>query len=791
MYVPRSLTNRLSRVFVLLLAVGLGACSDLDLFSPNRDGGSASLSLRPYFGVISGSQNAADITRVRLTVKVLPSGPTLPAFDMSVDPSQTAWDLPIEVPSNSEISILVELLNAQNVVEFSGVIPSIRVTSGPQPTPPSVPVFPGPPENLSVTAIAVSPRDQGVLEGATINLTATVTGGSSSTRVLWSSDNAAVATVDGNGVVRTLRPGRAVITANAGRVSDAITVNVGARATRIEILPADPTLTSLEQEQTFTARVLDARNEVVPGLGVTWNIADATIATQVNAGVFKARRNGSTAITATATQGTNTITASTNLTVAQRAISIAIAPTTRFFDAFGATEQFTVEARDANGARVEGGAVTWTSSNAAVATVSATGLVTAVGNGTATIRAESGGQRAEATVTVQQRVAAVAISPSSVILTFINDTEQLTATARDPRGNVINAPVRWFSQNSAVAGVDGDRGIVTANGDGTTIVFAEVGGARAAAAVHVRRAPTQIVFDRKPFTLNAGTSQPVQAFVADEGGAPIGGDTIVWSSTNEHVAIVSPFGLVTGFNAGTTEIVARARGFEARLTVTVVGTAPTGGLRPNSNGKVLLLHADGGGMSFVGPNIAAQSGGALSVSNMAESNMGFTPTPLATLLNYGAIFLWTNFSPSNPVAWGDRLKEYVDAGGKVVMAVYAFSNTGDPWEMQGGIMGAGYSPFVLTNDRYFAPFSGITLNFGTALIAHPILNGVTEFQFGGNSNYTKVQVAPGATLVAKDNNNIPVIGTNATGSVIGFNLYPGNVFPKSNGVWKAIANALK
>jgi hypothetical protein len=67
----------------------------------------------------------------------------------------------------------------------------------------------------------------------------------------------------------------------------------------------------------------------------------------------------------------------------------------------GATQALTATARDSKGNAISGAAIVWTSSSNAVATVSASGLVTAVAPGTATISASSGGKTATATLTVK------------------------------------------------------------------------------------------------------------------------------------------------------------------------------------------------------------------------------------------------------------------------------------------------------------------------------------------------------------------------------------------------------
>ena len=85
-----------------------------------------------------------------------------------------------------------------------------------------------------------------------------------------------------------------------------------------------------------------------------------------------------------------------------RATTVVVNPAQVRLAALDATVQLTAEVRDQNGQVMAGTAVTWSSSNAGVAGVDATGLVTAVGNGTATITAATGSVTGSAAVLVEQ-----------------------------------------------------------------------------------------------------------------------------------------------------------------------------------------------------------------------------------------------------------------------------------------------------------------------------------------------------------------------------------------------------
>lgn len=85
--------------------------------------------------------------------------------------------------------------------------------------------------------------------------------------------------------------------------------------------------------------------------------------------------------------------------------TVSVSPGDAAFDAVGATRVFTASVLDQNGDPLPGTPVAWSSSASAVARVDAAGVVTAVSNGSATIRATAGSASGSATVVVAQRAA--------------------------------------------------------------------------------------------------------------------------------------------------------------------------------------------------------------------------------------------------------------------------------------------------------------------------------------------------------------------------------------------------
>ena len=112
--------------------------------------------------------------------------------------------------------------------------------------------------------------------------------------------------------------------------------------------------------------------------------------------------------------------------------------------------------------------VVWKSSDTAVVTVSDTGLVKAVGVGTATIKVSVGKASASCKVTVLQPVTSISLNRSSLTMEA-TDTFQLQASVYP--SNAADQRVQWTSSDPTVASVD-ENGLVTALKKGTATVTA-------------------------------------------------------------------------------------------------------------------------------------------------------------------------------------------------------------------------------------------------------------------------------------------------------------------------------
>ena len=207
--------------------------------------------------------------------------------------------------------------------------------------------------------------------------------------------------------------------------------------------------------------------------------------------------------------------------------------------------------------------VTWSTSNSAAATVS-NGVVTAVAEGTAVIKASVGGKEASCTVTVKKSVVAVTsvtLNKTTLPLTK-GQSETLTATVAPD--NASDKTVTWSSSDATIASVD-QTGKVTAVKSGKATITAAAGEKSATCEVTVTTPVQSVSLDRTTVSLEEGQTTTLTATIspndADE-------QTITWSTSNSAAATVTN-GFVTAVAEGTAVIKASVGGKEATCTVTV------------------------------------------------------------------------------------------------------------------------------------------------------------------------------------------------------------------------------
>ena len=402
------------------------------------------------------------------------------------------------------------------------------------------------------TSIRVSPEaDTLGAIGATTQLSATAEDANGrevpGSAFTWVSSDTLVATVDESGLVTAAGNGSATVTAASGEASGSATITVEQVATSIRVSPEADTLGAIGATTQLSATAEDANGREVPGSAFTWVSSDTLVATVDESGLVTAIGNGSATVTAASGEASGSAT----ITVEQVATSIRVSPEAETLGAIGATTQLSATAEDANGREAPGSAFTWVSSDTLVATVDESGLVTAAGNGSATVTAASGEASGSATITVEQVATSIRISPPVDTLRALRATLQLSAAATDAHDHEVpGVEFVWASSDTRVVTVD-DAGVVTAIGTGTAAVTAVAGELSGAAAITVEQVATRIRISAPGYFLRTlGATLRLSAAATDANGRPIPDPGLVWTSSDPLVFTIDDTGLLTATGNG-------------------------------------------------------------------------------------------------------------------------------------------------------------------------------------------------------------------------------------------------
>ena len=410
---------------------------------------------------------------------------------------------------------------------------------------------------IPVSSVELDKASLTLVEGEEAVLSATVLpADAKDPSVSWSSSDASVATVDG-GKVKTLKPGKATITAKAGEKTATCEVTVEKRFIPVSsITLSQSTLTLVEgDEAVLSATVLPA-DATDPS--VTWSTSDASVAT-VEAGKVKTLKPGKATITAKAGEKEATC----EVTVEKKFIpvsSIALSQTTlTLVEGEEAELLVTVLPADATDP-----SITWSTSDASVATVDG-GKVKTLKPGKAIITAKAGEKEATCEVTVEKRfipVSSVEVSCSSCALV---EGDEITLSATVLPADATDPSVTWSTSDASVATVAGGK--VVAVKEGKATITAKAGEKEATCAVTVEKKlipATSITLDRTELTLLAEESGSLTATVKPLNTT----DAVTWTSSNPSVASVYS-GYVSALQVGETTITAWAGELSATCKVTV------------------------------------------------------------------------------------------------------------------------------------------------------------------------------------------------------------------------------
>ena len=375
--------------------------------------------------------------------------------------------------------------------------------------------------------------------------------------IVWSSNDDSVATVDQYGVVTAVSVGHAAITATCGTVSAVCPVDIVAT-------PAKSVTLNTTRADLYINQTLQLIGTVLPETTtdkmIEWSTSNDQVASVSEIGLVTAIEKGSAVITATCGE----VSAECEITVIPHPAEGVILSMSEV--TLQATQMQQLSATVLPDDAVQD--VDWSSDDETVATVSETGVITAVSVGTAKITVTAGSASADCIVTVVATPAEQVVFDESAVTINIDNSVTLTATVYP--AFTTDQTLSWTSDNEDVATVS-ESGVVTGIAPGTANITASCGPASAVCVVTVLSPATDIQLNYSEYSLFETMVFDLIANVTPANTT----DHIEWSSSDESIAVVNENGIVSALNAGETIITAKCGNVEAtcRITVTKLGVS--------------------------------------------------------------------------------------------------------------------------------------------------------------------------------------------------------------------------
>lgn len=439
--------------------------------------------------------------------------------------------------------------------------------------------------------------------------------------VTWSSSDASVASVDSSGNVTAQGAGSATVTASVtvGSASKELSCSVtvkdsGSTEPDKPTEPTEPTdqekldklspglnKTSLSlSKDGKEALSVSTSSDASYSYSVTWSSSNASVASVDSNGNVTAAGAGSATITATVKVGNATKDLSCSVTV-ELANSDKLSKLKPVINktslSLSKNAKETLSIATASDAPYSY-TVTWSSDNANVASVSNSGEVTAVGNGTANITATvsvgSDSTRLTCTVTVT--------TTDKTKLEELKPTLNTTSLTLSKGGSAALAisvtgkeeyKVEWSSSDKSIASVD-EKGVVKGE---------KIGDAKITARVKIGEAYQDLVCSVKVSDVKytALKIEGVSALYVGKTGTVKGtttpsGGTVSWTSDNEKVVKIDSDGKMTGVSVGTATITGTCGDAKNTWKVTVtkdVSGDTTSKLKDKNGNQIFVKNSDG------------------------------------------------------------------------------------------------------------------------------------------------------------------------------------------------------
>ncbi len=319
------------------------------------------------------------------------------------------------------------------------------------------------------TSIALNVSEHYIYAKESYRLTATLTPADvKDPSLVWTTSAPEIATVDNNGYVIGVAPGKAVITATSpGGASASCSMTIMTQMPESVKISFDHLVMEVEDSRYLSATVEPAGSIS----SLTWSTSNPAVVTVSSIGKIEAVGEGEAVVTV---KTANDLEATCSITVLPKGIpatSVTVVPS-NVTVVLGETVKLSMEILPEN---VTNPFATWSSNNPKIATIDSEGNVTAVSGGTCIITAQCGSARGTCVVTVTGVPPTISVSAILLDKYQIEAEEgtQFTLTATVLPDNATDKTVNWRSDNETVATVTEDGLVSVIKPEGTATITAE------------------------------------------------------------------------------------------------------------------------------------------------------------------------------------------------------------------------------------------------------------------------------------------------------------------------------
>lgn len=404
---------------------------------------------------------------------------------------------------------------------------------------------------IKVTGVEISQSELSLFATKSKTLSADILpSDATNKKLVWSSSDESIATVDKNGKVTGVKAGTAIITVKAGngRFSASCKVTVKRVVYSEKIKLSKTSLTLNDGKTAELSATVYPENTTTKTL--VWSSSNTKVVKVDSDGEVTAVNPGTAYIYCKAKD--SGVTAKCKVTVKEvKATSISFSSASTTIE-YSKTKTLKATFKPSN---TTDKTLTWKSSNPKVVSVDKNGKIKGLKAGqSAVITATTKNGKLTAKITVK-------VNPIGVSKITLNRTSQslskgksFTLVATVKPANATNKTLTWTSSNPSVAKVD-KNGKVTALKNGTaTITCKSANGKKATCTVTVRKiSVTDIELDKRSVLVDAGATFNIVAIITP-GNAT--NQKVSWSSSDSSIAKVSSSGKVTAVAPGVCQITA-------------------------------------------------------------------------------------------------------------------------------------------------------------------------------------------------------------------------------------------